>query len=35
MKKLLLFVLSMLFVTSSAFAGEYTLTFKDNDGTSV
>ena len=34
MKKLLLFVLSMLFVTSSAFAGEYTLTFKDNDGTS-
>lgn len=24
----------MLFVTSSAFAGEYTLTFKDNDGTS-
>lgn len=34
MKKLLLFVLSMLFVTSSAFAGEYTLTFKDNSGTS-
>lgn len=34
MKKLLLFVLSMLFVTSSAFAGEYTLTFKDNGGTS-
>lgn len=36
MKKLLLFVLSLLFVTSSAFAGEYTLTFKDtgtaNDG---
>ena len=34
MKKLLLFVLSMLFVTSSAFAGEYTLTFKDNGSTS-
>lgn len=34
MKKLLLFVFSMLFVTSSAFAGEYTLTFKDNGGTS-
>jgi len=34
MKKLLLFVLLMLFVTSSAFAGEYTLTFKDNGGTS-
>ena len=34
MKKLLLLVLSMLFVTSSAFAGEYTLTFKDNGGTS-
>lgn len=39
MKKLLLFVLSLLFVTSSALAGEYTLTFKDtgtaNDGTSA
>ena len=39
MKKLLLFVLSMLFVASSAFAGEYTLTFKGtgtaNDGTAA
>lgn len=34
MKKLLLFVLSLLFVTSSALAGEYTLTFKDTGTTS-